>query len=57
MKGIAITGKAYREKRENDSLYTDDPGTLEETSFLAVPYALWQNRGESNMAVWMRYKY
>ncbi len=57
VKGISITGKAYREKRENDSLYTDDPGILEETTFLAVPYALWQNRGESNMAVWMRYKY
>ena len=55
IRGAAIAGKAFREKRESASLYTEEPGVYEETNFLAVPYALWQNRGETNMAVWVRY--
>ncbi|MBP5181712.1 MAG: hypothetical protein J6331_01665 [Lentisphaeria bacterium] len=39
----------------SSALYTEDPGVYEETVFLAVRYALWQNRGETNMAVWARY--
>ena len=58
VKAIAITGKAFHEKRENNGeLYTEERGSLEEVDFIAIPYALWQNRGESNMAVWMRYIY
>lgn len=55
VEGIAISGKIWHEKRESTSLYTEEKSSLTETKFLAVPYALWQNRGETNMAVWMRY--
>lgn len=30
------------------------PPQYEEVSILAVPYALWQNRGDSRMSVWLR---
>lgn len=51
---VAITGRAYHEKFTTDDLYTDETPTLEAGTFTAIPYALWQNRGEANMAVWIR---
>ena len=54
---LAIEGKAVREYfKDGDALYTDDAPVYEETAFKAIPYALWQNRGENNMAVWLRAK-
>lgn len=51
----AITGKAVREYFCNDDLYTDAEPMREETTFTAIPYALWQNRGETSaMHVWLR---
>ena len=53
---VAVRGKALAEVFDGDELYTSDTPTIYETTFLAVPYALWQNRGATNMAVWMRYR-
>ena len=52
----AICGKAVREFFDGDDLYTVNAPQLEEVSFVAIPYALWQNRGKSNMCVWNRIK-
>ena len=52
----AIRGKAFREKFPGDELYFSALPEYENTEFCAVPYALWQNRGKSNMCVWNRYK-
>ncbi|WP_176011614.1 glycoside hydrolase family 127 protein [Victivallis sp. Marseille-Q1083] len=56
---LMITGRAWREipAAENvDQLYFSEPNRLEETVFKAIPYALWQNRGETDMIVWVREK-
>ena len=54
---IAITGRAVREYFSDcEELYTDAEPQYENVSFKAIPYALWQNRGECNMAVWVRAK-
>ncbi len=53
---LAIRGKAFREKFPEDELYFSALPEYENTEFCAVPYALWQNRGKSNMCVWNRYK-
>ncbi|MBQ4315395.1 MAG: glycoside hydrolase family 127 protein, partial [Lentisphaeria bacterium] len=50
-----ISGRALREKKRGDSLYTTVAPEYEEVTFTAVPYSLWQNRGPSTMQVWMRY--
>ena len=52
---LAIAGSAIREFFKDDAaLYTDDTPVTEPTTFTAIPYALWQNRGAGNMAVWVR---
>ena len=54
---ICIKGNAIYETFPADgSMYLDKP--LERTSgeFIAIPYALWNNRGSANMAVWIRSK-
>ena len=54
---VAITGNAFREYlKDGDSLYTDEAPVVEPVTFKAIPYALWQNRGANNMAVWVRAK-
>ena len=50
----AIQGMALREVYTDDNLYTINAPRYEETSFIAIPYALWQNRGRTNMCVWNR---
>jgi len=52
---LAISGKAYREILPADELYFNAAADYEKISFCAVPYALWGNRGKSNMCVWNRY--
>ena len=52
---LAIAGSAVREFFKDDAaLYTDAAPETENTTFTAIPYALWQNRGAGNMAVWVR---
>ncbi|MBR2440334.1 MAG: glycoside hydrolase family 127 protein [Lentisphaeria bacterium] len=51
-----IKGKAVRETFAGEELYHTNPPEYTETEFYAVPYALWQNRGATNMAVWIRRK-
>ena len=51
-----IKGKAVRETFAGNELYPETPPEYTETEFLAIPYALWQNRGATNMAVWIRRK-
>lgn len=52
----AIRGKAFRELLPDGELYFSAEPRYEETVFRAVPYALWGNRGKTNMCVWNRYK-
>ena len=51
---LAIEGDAIREYFEGNTLYTDQKPLYQAVKFHAIPYALWQNRGENNMAVWIR---
>lgn len=51
---VAVSGDAYYEAVADDELYSDNETNLEKCTFTAIPYALWQNRGESNMSVWIR---
>ncbi len=52
---MAITGKALRERNpRNNQLFSDEPIMTEETTFTAIPYALWQNRGKTTMQLWLR---
>ncbi len=52
---VAITGEALYESK-SEELYSSEPPTLTNGKFTAIPYALWQNRGKANMAVWIREK-
>jgi hypothetical protein len=51
---VAISGRALKEEFGNESLYSTAAPTCSECTFTAIPYALWQNRGASDMAVWIR---
>jgi DUF1680 family protein len=51
-----IEGEAYREFSQSEALYTTEEPRLSPIRFRAIPYAFWQNRGETNMAVWIRYR-
>ena len=51
----AISGSAIREFFEDDSLYSVSSPEYQTLPFIAIPYALWQNRGPSNMSVWLRF--
>lgn len=50
----AIRGRALKEQSKDENLYTTAAPEYRECEFTAIPYALWQNRGESDMAVWIR---
>lgn len=53
---VAVRGPAVREirRKDADALYTEEKPALRKCTVTAVPYALWQNRGESDMLVWLR---
>ena len=52
---LGLRGKGWKESLPNDrGLYFSATPKYEETSILAVPYALWQNRGDARMSVWLR---
>ncbi|MBO7148033.1 MAG: glycoside hydrolase family 127 protein [Lentisphaeria bacterium] len=49
-----LEGVAESETFPDESLYSTQPPIVSTVTFRAIPYALWQNRGDTNMAVWMR---
>ena len=51
---LAIRGSALREYFAEDELYTTCKPRYSQVAFTAIPYALWQNRGKTNMCVWNR---
>ena len=51
---ICIKGKAFYEQAQDDALYTDKTFDQIPGEFVAIPYALWSNRGDTNMSVWIR---
>lgn len=52
---VAVTGKALREKSaDSEALYFSGESEFTECVFTAIPYYLWQNRGRSDMMVWIR---
>ena len=53
----ALRGTALREIFSGSGLYAVGAPRYEETHFTAIPYALWQNRGRTNMCVWNRVRY
>jgi DUF1680 family protein len=53
--GVAtISASAKKIVRDaGESLYSANPGTLTATTVKAVPYALWGNREQGEMLVWI----
>ncbi len=52
---VAIRGTARKDEDDSDGhLYYTGPRRSSECDFIAIPYALWQNRGPADMAVWIR---
>ncbi|MBQ6102118.1 MAG: glycoside hydrolase family 127 protein [Kiritimatiellae bacterium] len=51
---VAIAGEAFETTRPGDALYSDAAPRTRRRRFVAIPYALWQNRGPSEMQVWTR---
>lgn len=52
----AISADAVEITRPGDELYSTAKPKEKKRKVLAIPYALWQNRGLSEMAVWIREK-
>lgn len=50
---VVIEGEARRVST-GDTLYATEPARVDSVKFRAVPYALWANRGEGEMRVWLR---
>jgi len=51
---IVIEAEAERLKPVNDELYSLAEPEVTTTTIKAVPYCLWNNRGEGEMRVWIR---
>jgi DUF1680 family protein len=53
---VVIEGEAFRDDSVawGDDLYKPNPKTKEAVRFKAIPYYLWGNRGQGDMAVWIR---
>lgn len=52
--GMAIRAGGLRQKPASDELYTQTPGQKERATLTFIPYYAWANRGENEMAVWIR---
>jgi DUF1680 family protein len=52
---VVIEGEAYRDDEEawGNDLYKPVPKSVNKVSFKAIPYYLWGNRGQGDMAVWI----
>lgn len=53
---IAIETEGTRDENEETALYSEYAPVKETVKVTAVPYFLWNNRGEGEMQVWMRVK-
>ena len=51
---VAIAGTAFETTRPGSALYSDAAPRTRRRRFVAIPYALWQNRGPAEMQVWTR---
>ncbi|NUQ01225.1 MAG: glycoside hydrolase family 127 protein [Armatimonadetes bacterium] len=51
---VVIEATAERAVDGSSQLYDAIPAGREEARIRAIPYALWQNRGEGEMMVWLR---
>jgi len=53
---VLLEGAAYRDHAGDwgDDLYREAARRADRTTFTAIPYFLWGNRGEGDMAVWVR---
>jgi DUF1680 family protein len=51
---VAIAGRAFETTRPGGALYSDAAPRTRARRFVAIPYALWQNRGPAEMQVWTR---
>ena len=51
---VAIAGAAFETTRPGSALYSDAAPRTRRRRFVAIPYALWQNRGPAEMQVWTR---
>ena len=51
---VAIAGTAFETTRPGDALYSEAAPRTRRRRFVAIPYALWQNRGPAEMQVWTR---
>lgn len=51
---MAIHAGGLRQKPASDELYTQTPGQKEPAELTFIPYYAWANRGENEMAVWVR---
>jgi hypothetical protein len=51
---VVIEGPAERVRASSDELYSTAEPTVASATFTAVPYCLWNNRGEGEMRVWIR---
>ena len=52
--GCVILEGAARRTEPGTKLYTTEPVRQQAVRLCAVPYALWANRGEGEMRVWLR---
>jgi len=50
---VILEGQALR-TNPGSKLYATEPATVTAVPLCAVPYALWANRGEGEMRVWLR---
>ena len=53
---VVIEGQAFRDDAAawGEELYKPRPKVVETVHFKAIPYYLWGNRGQGDMAVWLR---
>ncbi len=51
--GTAVECDGFIAGDRGNELYSSAPRNLKSYRITAIPYALWQNRGETNMCVWL----
>ena len=51
---VALKASGRREVRADDALYSANAPSVRKCTVTAIPYALWENRGKSEMQVWTR---
>jgi DUF1680 family protein len=53
---VVVEGLAFRRSGTawSDNLYSTAPPVEEPTTFRAIPYRVWGNRGPGEMQVWSR---